>query len=170
MKSARWLKLFIGVVIAAAGVLSLFQPKSFITALVWAVSCLIFVAGVLRIVSFFRLRKEPYSFFFLIQGLVDVALSVLFLSSALGWVVIEWAPLFGLWAIVTGAVRAVEGLSSMKSRPGPFWSMLFTGVNGILLGVCFWLTPVFSALTSGVMIGIALLVIALFSVLDFFTN
>jgi uncharacterized membrane protein HdeD (DUF308 family) len=108
------LQILIGIVYLIGGLYSLLHPLLAIGTLTLLLAAVIFAAGILEIVSYFRLRSEGISGWMLLNGVIAILLG--------GMIWFHW-PSSSVWAIgilvgvnllFTGITRLMFGLAAQK--------------------------------------------------------
>jgi uncharacterized membrane protein HdeD (DUF308 family) len=136
LRRTWWLPVLRGVVLLVLGLLMLVQPLWSVTALVWIFGIFALLDGIVAIVQWFANRKDPGSGWFLLSGLVGVAIGV---------VVVVWTPetaqilfyLIAAWVLLLGVLGIIAAVALFRARDvGWHWVLTFGLVNtlfGLLL-------------------------------------
>ena len=131
-----WLPVLRGVVLLILGMLMLVQPLWSVTALVWIFGIFAILDGLIAIAQWFANRKEPGSGWFLLSGVIGLAIGV---------IVVVWTPetaqvLFYLiagWVLILGILGIIAAVVLYRARDfGWYWVLTFGLVNflfGLLL-------------------------------------
>jgi uncharacterized membrane protein HdeD (DUF308 family) len=131
-----WLPVLRGVVLLLLGMLMLVQPLWSVTALVWIFGIFAILDGLIAIAQWFANRKEPGSGWFLLSGVIGLALGV---------IVVVWTPetaqiLFYLiagWVLILGILGIIAAVVLYRARDfGWYWVLTFGLINflfGLLL-------------------------------------
>jgi uncharacterized membrane protein HdeD (DUF308 family) len=150
---AWWLPVLRGVVLLVLGLLMLVQPLWSVTALVWIFGIFVILDGVVAIVQWFVNRNEPGAGWFLLSGLIGVAIGV---------VVVVWTPetaliLFYLmagWVLVLGVLAIIASVVLYRARDiGWYWVLTFGLVN-VLFGLLLLTHPQESVTVFVVLLGL----------------
>jgi uncharacterized membrane protein HdeD (DUF308 family) len=161
---SRWLRIAFGVVTAIAGVLILAWPGGTLVAVAVLLGIQLIVGGVFRAITAFTFPADGVAarILFLLLGILLVILGILCLRSPLQTIAVL-VLLFGLSCVVSGAMELFHGFAG-----GGGWAIA-SGIVGILVGIVVLSYPVSSVATLIWLLGIALVVIGLTSILGAFT-
>lgn len=161
---SRGLRIAFGVVTAIAGGLILAWPGGTVVAVAVLVGIQLIIGGVFRAITAFTFDADSVAarILFLLLGILLVILGILCLRSPLQTIAVL-VLLFGLSCIVSGTLELFHGFTG-----GGGWAIA-SGVVGILVGIVVLSYPVSSVATLIWLLGIALVVIGLTSIVGAFT-
>ncbi len=107
----RWILVAGAVVTLILGVLAVWNPIGFAIAITLLIGAWTFVSGLVQVFIGIAMRPVPYWWAMLISGLLGVIVGLYIITQPVGGtVVLVWA--LGLYAIVYGVGRVVQGISS----------------------------------------------------------
>ena len=156
-----WLELIVGLALIALGVLTLLRPGLALTGLVAVYGAAALVMGIADIVLFVRLERftGAGSAVALVTGILSVMCGVMLLvyPGAGVWVV---ALLFPVWFLAHCVFRLSHlGLVRAAAGRGVAGLTLVLNLAGLVLGVLMLLSPVFTLLSVGLVIGVYVLLL-----------
>ena len=153
LRRTWWLPVLRGVVLLVLGLLMLVQPLWSVTALVWIFGIFALLDGIVAIVQWFVNRKDPGSGWFLLSGLVGVAIGV---------VVVVWTPetaqiLFYLiagWVLILGVLGIIASVVLYRARDAGWYWVLTFGLVNFLFGLLLLTHPQESVKVVVVLLGL----------------
>lgn len=155
----RWLRLAFGVVTGVAGVLILSWPGGTLVAVAVLLGLQLIAGGVLRAITAFTYPADGVAarILFLLLGIFLVVTGILCLRAPLQTITVL-VLLFGLSCIVAGALELFHGFTD-----GGGWAIA-SGIVGVVVGIVVLSYPVSSVSTLIWLVGIALVVLGLTTV------
>ncbi|GEK21952.1 HdeD family acid-resistance protein [Cellulomonas xylanilytica] len=153
LRRSWWVPVLRGVVLLVLGLLMLVQPLWSVTALVWIFGIFAILDGVVAILQWFANRSEPGAGWFLLSGLIGVAIGV---------VVVVWTPetaqiLFYLiagWVLILGVLGIIAAVVLYRARDvGWYWVLTF-GLINVLFGLLLLTHPQESVKVVVVLLGL----------------
>jgi len=153
LRRSWWLPVLRGLVLLVLGLLMLVQPLWSVTALVWIFGIFAILDGVVAIVQWFANRNEPGAGWFLLSGLIGVAIGV---------VVVAWTPetalvLFYLiagWVLVLGVLGIIAAVVLYRARDAGWYWVLTFGLVNFLFGLLLLTHPQESVTVVVVLLGL----------------
>lgn len=157
-----WLVLLFGVVSTLFGISAILDPLRAGVGISWAIGVLAVAEGVLALVGVFRKDQAlprgwmiAYAVLSLVFGLLAVLNPV---SMAASFVMV-----MGFWFVVAGAMRITFAVRVRKEIDNE-WSLILSGVLGIVLGGLLLFMPIAGLVLAVVWIGVAALVYGLLQI------
>ncbi len=155
-----WLQLIIGILMAVLGIYTLINPAGLFTGLAAIYGILAVVEGIADII--FYIRAARYTGFgpviSLISGILSVMAGIAIVSYPVagGWAI---AIIFPIW-IIGHCISRLAHADEIWMRAGrfSFWSSVIISIIGLILGVLMLIRPDSIFLSSGMIIGIYLIV------------
>jgi uncharacterized membrane protein HdeD (DUF308 family) len=169
LRRTWWIPVLRGIVLLVLGLLMLVQPLWSVTALVWIFGIFAILDGVVAIGQWFGNRREPGAGWFLLSGLIGIAIGV---------VVVVWTPetalvLFYLiagWVLVLGVLGIIASVVLYRARDlGWYWVLTFGLVN-VLFGLLLLTHPQESVQVVVVLLGLFAFVGGVVLVVSGFAN
>lgn len=145
------LSVIFGVIMIFAGISAMCTPLTTFLSTGYFIGIMMFMYGIAGIVKAFLKRSDAFqtimSVLALIAGIISMARpgSTLAIDGVLIYCV-------ALWFLLRGILAAVAAFQTRKVNKGWIWGLII-GIAGIILGVYSLIHPVFTAVTTGMLIG-----------------
>lgn len=167
-----WMELVVGILLAAFGIFTFFQPGSALTGAVVLYGILAMVTGIADIIFYVRLEK--YTGFgptvSLISGILSVMSGIMLLvyPKAGRWI---FSLLFPIW-FIAHCISRLSHLNTIRVTAGNFcyYFTLIVNIIGILLGFLMVLRPWVSILSAGLTISAYLVLLGIDSIVVAFSK
>ncbi len=146
------LSVIFGVIMIFAGISAMCTPLVTFLSAGYFIGILMFMYGIAGIVKAFQKRSDAFqtvmSVLALIAGIVSIARpgSTLAIDGVLIYCV-------AFWFLLRGILAATAAFQTRKFNKGWIWGLII-GIAGILLGVYTFIHPMFTAVTTGILIGL----------------
>lgn len=154
----RSLNMFMGMLLVAAGVLMIANEGITFLSVAFILGILLMVAGVAECLSFKAYRgNTEETTWILVDGFTTFALGFLIIMNKLA--ADATVPLvLGFWVLITGIRNLIRAAENIEARDSYFYGHAIIGAFGILAGLYMYFNNDLLAMTTGIQVGICLLV------------
>ncbi|HLR20482.1 MAG TPA: DUF308 domain-containing protein [Tissierellaceae bacterium] len=147
LNTARWISLFLGILLFALGFMFFANPKeSLITLSTW-IAFIFILAGVLRIIRYFT-DGVFHTGSFLITSILDIVLGILMIASNPS-TALALGTLISFWITFSSIAEIAISIDLKKVGVSTWWIGLLTGILGIILGISMIRDPLLSSIYIG---------------------
>lgn len=169
--ASRWLELIAGILMIVAGIVSFTLPLTFAAGLVWVMSFAVLLGGIIMLVFYIRNRGSlGLSAGLLLSAILDIILGLLLVFSGTIAAGAAFAYVIAIWFLLAGILRILWGIQVKGTGYPRWWVSLVVGILTVILAIIVLFNPLLTILTLSILVGIYVLVIGIFAVIDFFTN
>lgn len=136
-----WGLIVIGILLALCGIVFAFSPVETLVTLTIFAGVFFLVAGIFDIINYVRFHKTGLaSGWTIFYAILDIILGLMFLIHPVALAgIIPWV--IGIFVLVFGVYECVAAFSVRKSGASVWGWILFSGIIGIVLGLCFFFLP-----------------------------
>jgi Uncharacterized conserved protein len=157
-----WVLLLVGLLFVAVGIYTLFNPLNSFLALSVLFGCIIFIAGVLRVIFAVSNRRTLYRWgWTLAIGLLDTVLGLILLFYPKLSMLVS-AFIVGFYLLLSGAALLTYSMDVRRSEAKGWGWLTFAGIVVAILGLSVIFNPLIGAIALVGWTGIAFLMAGAF--------
>ncbi|WP_424243963.1 uncharacterized membrane protein HdeD (DUF308 family) [Elusimicrobium posterum] len=167
-KGSKMFFIISGIIYCLAGLLVMFYPLATMITIAVILGVTILLSGIGYTASYFADRSIiNHSGWVLAAGLLDIVVGIILLLNIKG-TIIAIPFLLGLWALFASISRISASFSLQALGIKKWWWMLLGGIIGAIFAFLIIFYPVFGAVVISIYIGIFMLFMGAFSLLEAF--
>lgn len=159
----------IGILLIICGGLLIIKPERSFSQLVYYLGIAILVTGILKIIeSFVNKEKLVFPQDSFINGALNVLFGIILMTNT--HTTLKIIPTFiGIWLILK-AIFTLGAVVNYKKTKDINYPLLANGIIKLILGIIILTTPIITIVFTGVVLGILLIVVGVFVIINYYRN
>lgn len=158
----------IGILLIVCGAFLIVKPEQSFSTLVYYAGLAILIVGIIRLISTMINKDEINTTDSFVNGGLNILLGLILMVA--NDITAKVVSMFiGIWLILK-AITTLSAVANYKKSNTIDTHVVATGIIFLILGIIVLTTPIITIIFTGILLGIILIVIGVFTILKYYKN